>query len=121
MSIDEFEVEYTYDWDLDIVNIKLKKEYVYRESVDLDVGVFLDFDENDFPVNLEILSASRRLNMDKELLIDPTGNVKIVINSDLIDLDVNFVINGKSHVLHYLDRHSENIKITDAETSFAIV
>lgn len=121
MKIKQLDAEYTYGFDLDIVNIQVKQEYVYRESIDLDAGVFLDFDENDFPVNLEILSASKRLDIEKELLINPRGNVKIVISSDLIDLDVNFLINDKSYVLHYFDRHGENLKIADTETSFALV
>lgn len=121
MKIKQLDTEYTYDLDLDIVNIKVKQEYVYRGSVDLDVGVFLDFDVNDFPVNLEILSASKRLNIEKELLNNLNGNVKIIISSDLIQLDVNFLIDDKNYVLQYFDKHSENLKITDIETSFAIV
>jgi uncharacterized protein YuzE len=121
MIIKQLDAEYTYDFDLDIVNIQVKQEYIYRESVDLDVGVFLDFDENDFPVNLEIISASKRLNVDKKLLTKPDGDVKIIINSDLIELDVNFLINNKHYLLHYVDRHSENLKISDTQASFAIV
>lgn len=112
---------YSYDFDLDIVNVQVKLEYVYRESIDLDVGVFLDFDENDFPVNLEILSASKRLGIEKELLINPDDNVKIIISSDLIELDVNFLINDKNYTLRYSDRHCENLKIADTKTSFALV
>ena len=121
MKIKQVDAEYTYNFDLDIVNIKVKHEYVYRESVDLDVGVFLDFDENDFPVNLEILSASKRLNIEKELLINPNGNVKISIISDLIKLDVNFYINSENYLLEYSDNHSENLKISYTEASFALV
>lgn len=121
MKIKQLDAEYTYDFDLDIVNIQVKQEYVYRESIDLDVGFFLDFDENDFSVNLEILSASKRLDIEKELLFNPDGNVKIIISSDLFELDVNFLINDKNYVLHYFDRHGENLKIADTETSFALV
>ena len=121
MKIEQLDAEYRYDFDLDIVNIQVKQEYVYRESVDLDVGVFLDFDENDFPVNLEVLSASKRFNVKKELLINPGGDVKIVVSSDVIELDVNFTINNKNYILHFTDKHRENLKITDTETSFALV
>ena len=48
-----------HDFDNDIANIQVKQDYNYKESVDLDVGVFLDFDENDFPVNLEIISPPK--------------------------------------------------------------
>ena len=81
----------------------------------------MDFDENDFPVNSEILSASKRLDIEKELLINPNDNANIIVRSDLIELDVNFLINDKNYVLHYFDRHGENLKIADTETSFALV
>lgn len=81
----------------------------------------MDFDVNDFPVNLEILSASKRLGIEKDLLINPGGNVKIIINSDLIELDVKFLINDENYALHYSDRHRENLNIADTKTSFALV
>lgn len=121
MGIKQLDAEYDYDYDLDIVNIKVKQDYVYEESVDLDSGVFLDFDRNYFPVNLEILSVSKRLDVEKEFLINPDGDVNITISSDLINLNVVFRNDGKEHVLKYFDKHVENLKITDSETIFALV
>ena len=121
MEIKQIDAEYTYDYDLDIVNIKVKQEYAYDESVDLETGVFLDFDENKFPVNLEILSVSKRINVDKEFLINPNGDVKIIIDSDLISLEVCFNNNNEEHLLKYSNRHEENLKINDLETTFALV
>ena len=121
MKIKRLDAEYTYDYDLDIVNIRVKNEYIYSESVDLDIGILLDFDVNDFPVNLEILSASKRLNVDKKLLINPDGEVKIIIHSDLIELEVNFLIGNQNYRLQYCNQHLENLKIADTQTSFAIV
>ena len=121
MEINQLEAEYTYEQDLDIVNIKVKKEYTYRESIDFDAGVFLDFDENDFPVNLEIIDASKRMNIDKEFLIKPSGNVNIHIYSNLIELKVQFKNNGENHVLEYQDKHDANLRITDSETHLALV
>ena len=121
MKIKQVDAEYTYDYDLDIVNIKVKEDYIYNESVDLEVGVFLDFDKNYFPVNLELLSASKRLNVEKEFLISPDGDVNISVASDLIKLDVYFRQDKEEHVLHCSSKHAENLKISDIKTSFAIV
>lgn len=119
MEIKQLDAEYTYDYDLDIVNIKVKQDYNYNESIDFEIGVFLDFDDNYFPVNLEILSASKRLNIEKEFLIKPDGNVNILINSDLIKLDIYFKNDLEEHVLHYINKHTDNLKIDDMETKFA--
>lgn len=121
MVIKQLDADYTYDYDLDIVNIKVKQSHVYEESVDLDTGVFLDFDKNYFPVNLEILSVSKRLNVEKEFLINPDGDVKITISDDLIILNVVFRNYDAEHVLNYSDKHVENLKMADCETIFALV
>lgn len=121
MKIKQLNAEYTYDYDLDIVNIKVKKDYTYHESIDFDVGVFLDFDIDNFPVNLEIISASKRLNVEKDFLIKPDGNVNIVIRDDLIKLDVYFKNENEEHVLGFSDKHVENLNITNLETNFALV
>lgn len=121
MKIKQLEAEYAYDYDLDVVNVKVKQYYDYQESIDLDVGVFLDFDANNFPVNLEILSASKRLNLPIESLKNPDGEVNISIISDTIKLDIYFRINHESHVLHYMNRHDGNLKINDMGTCFALI
>lgn len=121
MEIKQLEAEYAYEYNLDIVSIKAKMDYRYRESIDFDVGVFLDFDENDFPVNLEIIDASKRMNIDKEFLINPSGKVYIQISSNLIELKVQFENNGETHALEYLNKHDANLRITDSETHLALV
>lgn len=121
MKTKQVDAEYSYDYDLDIVNIKVKQDYAYRESIDFDVGVFLDFDINDCPVNLEILSASKRLGIERDCLINPNGNVNISIFADVVTLDVQFQIDGKKHILHYVDEHDENLKLNNLETEFALV
>ena len=121
MEIKLLNAEYSYEYDLDIVNIKVNQKYLYRESIDFDVGVFLDLDENDNPVNLEIISASKRLNVDKDFLIDSKVDVNISINADLIELEVHFINRDEKHVLKYHDKHPENLKIANSETKFAAV
>ena len=117
----EIETTYKYDYDLDIVNVTVKQDYDYQKSIDLDTGVFLDFDKKNFPANLEILSASKRLNIKKDLLIKPNGAVKIIIIDDLIKLDVCFEINGEKQILNYTNKHEEKLKINNIEATFAIV
>ena len=67
------------------------------------------------------LSVSKRLNVEKEFLISPDGDVNITISSDLINLNVVFRNDDEEHVLKFVNRHAENLKITDCETIFALV
>ena len=76
VEIKEYEAKYAYDDALDIVNISIEEEFKYNGSIELEFGVFLDFDENDLPVNLEIISASKIMNMDKKHLKTNIDNIK---------------------------------------------
>lgn len=99
MHIKEFEAEYTYDYTLDVVNIEIKKEYIHEKSIDLAFGVFLDFDTNCLPVNLEIVSASKIVGIEKDCLINPNGNVNIIIGNDLIKVEVTFKFNDENECI----------------------
>ncbi|MBQ2636606.1 MAG: hypothetical protein IJG09_07925 [Methanobrevibacter sp.] len=121
MEIKQLDAEYTYEYDLDIVNIKVKQNYIYSQSIDFDVGVFLDFDLNDFPVNLEIIDASKRIGVEKNFLINPSGDVNIMIKADEIKLEVHFKNHGGEYVLEYFNYHSANLKILDSETHLALI
>lgn len=99
MPIKEFEAEYTYDYDIDVVNIEIKQDYNHEKSIDLAFGVFLDFDDNFLPVNLEIVSASKIIGVEKDCLINPNGNVNIIIGNELIEVEVTFKFNDDNECI----------------------
>ena len=121
MRIKRMDANYTYDSELDIINIQVKQEYTYHESIDFDVGVFLDFDDSYFPVNLEIVDASRRIGVEKEFFTSPDGNVTILIKDDSIEVNVCFKNKSEGHVLKYVNKHFENQSIPNLETDFALI
>ncbi|MBQ2653749.1 MAG: hypothetical protein IJF83_09335 [Methanobrevibacter sp.] len=119
MNFKEFEAEYTYDYQLDVINIEVKQEYIHNKSIELEFGVFLDFDEDYIPVNLEIVSASKVMGVEKDCLINPKGNVNIVIRGNTIDVEVifNFKKNNESLQLITLN----DCGFPNSQTSFALV
>ena len=74
---------YIYDFAFDLVDFSCEGEFRFKRSVELGEGMFLDFDENHLPVNLEIVSASKILGVEKEFLVNPDGNVTIIIGKDI--------------------------------------
>ncbi|WP_405265027.1 DUF2283 domain-containing protein [Methanobrevibacter sp.] len=68
MEIKEYNAEYTYDSNLDVINIEVKHDIPHKETIELEFGVFLDFNQNDLPINIEIISASKIINADKKNL-----------------------------------------------------
>ena len=57
------EVICRYDVASDILGVKSNKKFEYRETIEMDDGLLLDFDVDNVPVSLEILDASKRFNL----------------------------------------------------------
>ena len=88
-----FEVKYEYDADADAIFIKKQIDYKYNISVELNNNVIMDFDKNNQPVALEILNASKVLNVGKfSLKRINSVDLTIVVNKDLICVNGNIVV-----------------------------
>lgn len=81
---DSFEVDYRYDNTYDVLAIKVTRPFEYEKTVEMDEGVLLDFDVDNIPVSLEILDASKRLNVPKYSL------------KNLIDFKMSVSVDDKS-------------------------
>ena len=62
------EVIYMYDSSSDVLGIKVIRDFQYGETIEMDDGLLLDFDEDNIPVSLEVLDASKRFSLPKESL-----------------------------------------------------
>lgn len=63
-----YNVIYDYDEFCDNLGIRIDEKFKYLESVEMEDGIILDFDVMNRPVSLEVLDASKRLNIPKESL-----------------------------------------------------
>lgn len=99
-------VDYAYDYELDVLNIHVPDAVGYKESARLDVGIYLDFDENSNPSNLEIVDASGILGVSKEYLKNPQCKVEISINKDLIN--VRMILSYNENVENVFDKNIIN-------------
>ncbi|WP_295606079.1 DUF2283 domain-containing protein [Methanobrevibacter sp.] len=61
-----FEVEYFYNESIDTLGIKVKRDFQYMETIEMDEGILLDFDIDNVPTALELLNASEKLRVPKE-------------------------------------------------------
>lgn len=119
-----FEVEYMYDENADILGIKVKKNYVYHETIELDDGILLDFDENDIPVAFEIHDASKILNVPKYSLNElVVFNMKVMVDSKSISVNAIFVvlIQNEENKQKLESFTSNNYNIPNMETNLITV
>lgn len=118
METKEYLAEYTYDCKLDVINIEVDQDSPHKETIELEFGVFLDFNEDDFPINLEIISASKILNLEKERLLNPDGNVTVIIGKDIIEVYVCFKFNEGSEIVQF--KVLNDLSFSTSEVNFAL-
>lgn len=119
MEIKEYDAEYTYNYDFDVVNIEVKQDCPHKETIGLEFGVFLDFNQKDFPINLEIISASKILNVDKKCLLSPDGKVTILVGEDIIEVEVLFKFEDGDELVSF--KALNDLSFSVSETNLALV
>ena len=104
-----FNLEFSYDIDVDSIFINIVDEYDYKESIELEEGIILDFDTGGIPVALEILDVSNLFGIDKVSFENIQDiKMKIKINS-CINLELKMVLLVKDmEVMQELDKFIKN-------------
>ena len=112
MDNNSFKLDYSYDASFDILGVKVKRDFTYAKTVEMDVGVLLDFDINNLPIFLEILDASKIFKVPKGSLNNPSSfNMKVCVNEDSIKIDVIMEV--------VIDYHHENTKLDSLVNNYA--
>ena len=112
MDNNSFELDYSYDASFDILVVKVKRDFTYAKTVEMDEGVLLDFDINNLPISLEILDASKIFKVPKGSLNNPSSfNMKVCVNEDSIKIDV------RMRLLN--EYHHENTKLDSLVNNYA--
>ncbi len=90
----QFQLRKDYDLESDVLWLSIEDDYNYRESIGIG-NVILDFD----PVAVEILDASKVLNLSKNSL-KKDFNVKmdISVDEDLIAIHAQFAFPNKKQI-----------------------
>ena len=88
-QIKKFDLEYSYDIEVDSIFIKIKENYKYWESLELEDGIILDFSEEGIPVALEILDISDLFSVKKDCFNNIENiNITIAITNSSISLNL---------------------------------
>ena len=112
MDNNSFELDYSYDASFDILVVKVKRDFTYAKTVEMDEGVLLDFDINNVPISLEILDASKIFKVPKGSLNNPSSfNMKVCVNEDSIKIDVIMEV--------LIDYHHKNTKLDSLVNNYA--
>lgn len=115
-----YEVEYMYDESADILGIKATRNFTYHETIELDVGLLLDFDEDNVPTALEIHDASKRLNVPKNSLNELIFfQMKVTVDTKFISINAIFgvLIKDKENKQELESFTSNNYNIPNMEAN----
>ena len=112
MDNNSFKLDYSYDSSCDVLVVKVKRDFTYAKTVEMDVGVLLDFDINNLPISLEILDASKIFKVPKGSLNNPSSfNMNVFVNEDSIKIDVIMEV--------LVDYHQKNTKLDSLVNNYA--
>ena len=112
MDNNSFKLDYSYDSSFDVLVVKVKRDFTYAKTVEMDLGVLLDFDINNLPISLEILDASKIFKVPKCSLNNPSSfNMKVCVNEDSIKIDVRMSLLN--------EYHHENTKLDSLVNNYA--
>lgn len=115
-----YEVEYMYDESADILGIKATRDFAYHETIELDEGLLLDFDEDNVPTALEIHDASKRLNVPKNSLNELVFfHMKVTVDTKSISINAIFgvLIHNKENKQELESFTSNNYNIPNMEAN----
>ncbi|AMK15105.1 DUF2283 domain-containing protein [Methanobrevibacter olleyae] len=117
---DNSAVDYKYDSSADVLAVKVKRDFSYHETIEMDEGILLDFDVNNVPISLEVLDASKRFNVPKYSLHNLFSfNMNVCVNDDCIKIDVTIGVSihnkQKDSVLSSLINNYANIPNMETE------
>lgn len=120
MKDNSFAVDYKYDSSADVLAVKVKRDFSYHETIEMDEGILLDFDVDNVPISLEILDASKRFNVPKYSLHNLFSfNMNVCVNDDCIKIDVTIGVSihnkQKDSVLSSLINNYANIPNMETE------
>ena len=90
-QVKKFDLEYSYDKEVDSIHIRITDDYKYKESLELEDGIILDFSDEGIPVGLEILDISVLFSLDKECF-ENIENINISIDITNFRISLNFLI-----------------------------
>lgn len=92
-KIRTFTMEQDYDYQGDSLLLFVDQNYKHKKSVRLTDDVILDFNDKDVPVALELLNASKILNVKKAALTLPIGlDMHIYVACDCIKLEAEILV-----------------------------
>jgi uncharacterized protein YuzE len=90
---DSFKMDKDYDVQNDVLYLHVIDDYEYKESLEIGGNIIVDFDKNYVPVALEILDASKFLNVSKFSLKNLIKwDMNIQVTEDSIKVKASFIV-----------------------------
>jgi uncharacterized protein YuzE len=94
------EVETLYDYHSDTLGIRVKNDYEYKSSIELEEDLILDFNQNNQPAALKILNVSKILKVDKSALNNIVKlNMNLKITKEVINLNLHIAVLFRNETL----------------------
>ncbi len=121
MKVKHFTMEQDYDFVGDSLFFNINQDYEFKRSIRLTDDIILDFNDEDVPVALELLNASKIFNVEKSSLTKPVGLDMSIYIGDKIKLEAKFfvLIRNNETAKPLIEEVLNNANLTASEAHFA--
>lgn len=121
MSEPRFVMIDKYDAKTDVLFLKIDTPYSYKESVELADNVILDFGEDNIPVALEILDASKYFHVKPFSLRNFNFEMAIDVEKDSIHLEASFMflVHQKKEEIPVNLHTANDMELPSTQTNYA--
>ncbi|EKQ54923.1 MAG: hypothetical protein B655_0484 [Methanobacterium sp. Maddingley MBC34] len=104
MMIKELKMKQDYDASNDSLFIYAAENHNYKESLEVSSNIILDFDEDYIPRAIEILGASKILNINKNSLKHLSNvDVLVDVSEELVHIKASFTVSNQETIGKPLD------------------
>ncbi len=120
----EFTMEQDYDYQGDSLLLYINKDYKYKRSIRLADDIILDFNDEDVTVALELLNASKILDVEKSFLTRQVGlDMHICVGKDRIKLEAEILvlIHEEEIPKPLVEETANNANLAANEAHFAMI
>ena len=114
-------VELLYDSAFQMMNLQAGEEFDYLMTVELDDGVYIDFDTKNIPRAIEVFDPSKRMRLRWNLFIGARYDIELKVKRNVISFRMKVTIKNSNIEPRVIELEVPNdYRIPPGEYSFPV-
>ncbi|MBE6500470.1 MAG: hypothetical protein E7Z80_08015 [Methanobrevibacter thaueri] len=109
----------TYDMAFDILNLESTDTYRYLQSIEVDEGIYIDWDNCGTPIGMELISISKKFKLKARKFSSSIIEGTLTITKNTIKIELTNTLNVVNFKPRHFESETENtLKIPEGKFNF---